>query len=56
MNIGGMGSTYDRTYTPYQANKNTEDFAGYMKNEDGSRAQKTTVEIGKGLSGNFMND
>ena len=56
MNIGGMGSTYDRKYTPYQINKNTEDFAGYMKNEDGSRAQKTTVEIGKGLSGNFMND
>lgn len=56
MNIGGMGSTYDRTYTPYQSNKNVNYFAGFMKNEDGSRAQKTTGEVGKGFSGNFMDD
>lgn len=56
MNIGGMGSAYDRTYTPYQAKKDIEDFAGYMKDEDRNRAQNTAGKIGKGFAGNFMDD
>lgn len=56
MNIGGMGSTYDRTYTPYQANKNVNYFAGYMKNEEGNRIQNTAEESGKKFIGNFMDN
>ena len=56
MNIGGMGSTYDRTYTPYQANKNIENFTGYMKNEDGNRAQNTAEKSGKGFIDNLMDN
>ena len=47
MNINGICSTYDRTYTPYQSNKNIKYFAGFMKNEDGSLTQKTAEEDGK---------
>ena len=56
MNIGGMGSTYDRTYTPYQANKNIEDFTGYMKNEDGNRVQNTAEKSGNGFIGSFVDN
>ena len=54
MNIGGMSSTYDRTYTPYQCNKNVKYFAGFIKNEDGSPTQNAAVKGGKGFVGNFM--
>ena len=54
MNIDGMGGTYDRTYTPYQSNKNVKYFAGFMENKDGSLTQKTADESGKGFVGNFM--
>lgn len=56
MNINGMSHTYDRTYTPYQSNKDVKSFAGFIKNEDGNHAQKTTAESGKRSVGSFMDD
>ena len=56
MNIGGMGSTYDITFTSYQANRNGKDFAGFMKNGDESLTQKTAEEGKKRSVGNFMDD